>query len=260
MNAFAPGCAVTLAPLSSDRAAGSRLAYGHPQCPALTRRRAVRRSPWPVHADEVACTTDGRGRLAPLPGKGGGMDWSRRRRTTGRPGCWGAYIVVLLLLGSKLKNQECDCPMRLTGDEVAELQAKYSYLTNYDADEPDAPIDPLTYVDSNGDALLHIAAKQRDLRTVELFLRAGVDVDLVGDTGNTALHYAQTEAVAKLLLARGASADVRAQTLPMQRCVLRRASLHPSRSRCLCLGSYRETSGGRTERRAVVMQGSSRLQ
>ena len=99
-------------------------------------------------------------------------------------------------------------PMKLTEAEVQELQAKYSYLTNYQAEDPDAPIDPLTYVDSNGDALLHIAAQQGDQRTVELLLRAGVDVNLVGDMGNTALHYAQTEAVASLLLTHGASAEI----------------------------------------------------
>ena len=99
-------------------------------------------------------------------------------------------------------------PMRLTEAEVQELQKKYSYLTNYEADEPDAPIDPLTYVDSNGDALLHLAAQGGDLRTVELLLKAGVDVNQVGDMGNTALHYAKDEGLARLLLSHGASADV----------------------------------------------------
>lgn len=98
--------------------------------------------------------------------------------------------------------------MKLTETEIQELQAKYSYLTNYEAEDPDASIDPLTYVDSNGDALLHIAAQRGDMRTVELLLTAGVDVNLVGDMGNTALHYAQTEEVARLLLAHGASAEV----------------------------------------------------
>ena len=98
--------------------------------------------------------------------------------------------------------------MKLTEAEIQELQAKYSYLTNYEAEDPDAPIDPLTYVDSNGDALLHLAAQRGDKRTVELLLRAGIDVNLVGDMGNTALHYAQTEEVASLLLSHGASTEV----------------------------------------------------
>lgn len=99
--------------------------------------------------------------------------------------------------------------MNLTEAEIEELQTKYSYLTNYESEDPEAPIDPLTYVDSNGDALLHIAAQRGDVRTVELLLRAGIDANLLGDMSNTALHYAQTEGVAGLLLKHGASSDVR---------------------------------------------------
>jgi ankyrin repeat protein len=98
--------------------------------------------------------------------------------------------------------------MKLNEAEVQELQKKYSYLTNYEADEPDAPIDPLTYVDSNGDSLLHIAAQSSDVRTVELLLNAGIDVNQTGDMGNTALHYATDENLARLLLSRGASVEV----------------------------------------------------
>lgn len=98
--------------------------------------------------------------------------------------------------------------MTLTQAEVQALQKKYSHLTNYEAEEPDDPIDPLTYVDSNGDALLHIAAQGGDLSTVELFLKAGVDVNKPCDMGNTALHYAKDENLARLLLNHGASADV----------------------------------------------------
>ena len=98
--------------------------------------------------------------------------------------------------------------MKLNVAQVQELQKKYSYLTNYEADEPDAPIDPLTYVDSNGDSLLHIAAQGGDLHTVELLLDAGLDVNQTGDMGNTALHYANDENLARLLLSRGASLDV----------------------------------------------------
>jgi len=99
--------------------------------------------------------------------------------------------------------------MKLTEAEIQELQAKYGYLTNYEAEDPDAPIDPLTYVDSNGDALLHLAAQRGDMRTVELLLRAGLDVNQIGDMGNTALHYAKTEEMARLLLSHGASTNVR---------------------------------------------------
>lgn len=98
--------------------------------------------------------------------------------------------------------------MMLTDVEVQELQKKYSYLTNYESDDPDAPINPLSYVDSNGDTLLHIAARRGDIHTVKLLLSAGVDVNQPGDMGNTALHYALDENVAYVLLNNGASVDV----------------------------------------------------
>ena len=98
--------------------------------------------------------------------------------------------------------------MSLSAAETQELQERYAYLMNYEAEDPNAPIDPLRYVDSNGDALLHIAARRGDLRSIELLLRAGVDVNLVGDMGNTALHYAPTADVANLLLAHGASTEL----------------------------------------------------
>ena len=103
-------------------------------------------------------------------------------------------------------------PRRLTAGELAELRERYSYLVNYQTEDPDSPIDPLTYADSNGDHLLHIAAQRGDLRTVELLLDAGVNIDQKGDMGCTALHYARLkrhEAVAELLLARGASSGLR---------------------------------------------------
>jgi ankyrin repeat protein len=99
-------------------------------------------------------------------------------------------------------------PMNLTDSEIAQIQERYSYLTNYDADDPDCPIDLLTYVDSNGDHLLHIAAQRGDVATVQLLIRAGVDVNQLGDMGCTALHYARMKGhddVAALLLVNGAS-------------------------------------------------------
>lgn len=100
-------------------------------------------------------------------------------------------------------------PVNLNEAEIDELQKKYHYLVNYESDDPDSPIDPLTYVDSNGDALLHIAAQLGDLRTIEVLLKAGIDVNQIGDMGSTALHYAKTEDVANLLLAHGASKNIR---------------------------------------------------
>jgi ankyrin repeat protein len=102
-------------------------------------------------------------------------------------------------------------PLNLTDDEISELQKRYSYLTNYQASDLDEPIDPLTYVDSNGDGLIHIAAQVGDARTVELLLRAGVDVNQLGDMGCTALHYSKmshNEEVSHLLLLNGAATNI----------------------------------------------------
>jgi ankyrin repeat protein len=102
-------------------------------------------------------------------------------------------------------------PMTLKPSEIAEIQKRYYYLTNYESDDPGAPIDPPTYVDSNGDSLLHIASAAGDLRTVELLINAGVHIDLLGDMDNTALHYAKRkghEEVARFLIDHGASSIV----------------------------------------------------
>jgi ankyrin repeat protein len=103
-------------------------------------------------------------------------------------------------------------PVGLNEIEVAQIQERYSYLVNYEADDPEAPIDPLSYTDSNGDHLLHIAAQRDDASTVELLLRAGICVDQLGDMGCTALHYARAKKhddVVALLLAHGASQAIR---------------------------------------------------
>ena len=102
--------------------------------------------------------------------------------------------------------------VKLSPVEIAEIQKRYHFLTNYASDDPSAPIDPLTYSDSNGDHLLHIAAQNGDLRTIKLLLTAGLDIDQLGDMGCTALHYAKLnghEDIASFLLARGASTGIR---------------------------------------------------
>jgi ankyrin repeat protein len=96
--------------------------------------------------------------------------------------------------------------------EIAEIQAQYGYLTNYMDQDPCAPIDPMSYVDSNGDHLLHIAAVRGDTRTIGLLLDGGQAIDQLGDMGCTALHYAYAgghEGVVELLLSRGANARIR---------------------------------------------------
>ena len=100
--------------------------------------------------------------------------------------------------------------MSLSKVELEELQNKYHHLINYDDEEdPFSPIDPLTYVDSNGDMLIHIAAQNNDSRTILLLLKAGFDINQPGDMGCTALHYATSEEVKQLLLDHGASSDIR---------------------------------------------------
>lgn len=102
--------------------------------------------------------------------------------------------------------------LNFTESEVAELQKRYYYLINYSSEDPSTPIDPLTYVDSSGDHLLHIAARAGDLRSVELLIRAGENIDQRGDMGCTALHYAIAEKqvdVVDFLLAHGADSRAR---------------------------------------------------
>lgn len=110
--------------------------------------------------------------------------------------------------------------MKLNPSEIAELQQRYSYLTNYaEGSSPDDPIEPLSYVDSNGDSLLHIAVQNNDLRSVELLLRAELPVNGLGDLGNTPLHYAASKEMIDLLVGAGAAQDVRNEfgKLPLDR-------------------------------------------
>lgn len=100
----------------------------------------------------------------------------------------------------------------LDRNAIVELQRKYDYLINYESNDPNEPINPLTYVDSNGDNLLHIAAQLGDVRTISLLLDAGMKVNEAGDMGFTPLHYAyqgkHSEAV-DYLLNHGAGRNLR---------------------------------------------------
>ena len=100
----------------------------------------------------------------------------------------------------------------LSSVELAELQAAFADVINYDSDNPSDPIDPLTYRAPDRDTCLHIAARRRNRRAVELLIKAGADVNDQGDMGSTALHYAEyakAEDVVALLLAHGASRSIR---------------------------------------------------
>jgi len=102
--------------------------------------------------------------------------------------------------------------MTLNNKEIADLQKKYSYLINYERDDPMAPINPENYMDSDGDHLIHIAARQGDLQTVEVLIRAGQDINQIGDMGYTPLHCAYMSGnveVIEFLLANGANKEVK---------------------------------------------------
>lgn len=98
---------------------------------------------------------------------------------------------------------------QLTAGELSELQSAFRDLLNYEADDPTAPIDPLSHVTPEGDTCLHIAALRGDVRSIDLLLKAGLDVNRQGDMGYTPLHYARTRAVVDLLLAHGASTSIK---------------------------------------------------
>lgn len=111
--------------------------------------------------------------------------------------------------------------LKLKPEELQELLQAFQDLLNYESDDLMEPIDPFTYVDSNGDNCLHIAASRGDYRSVELLLKAGLNVDQVGDMGCTALHYANMkghDGIKRLLLDYGASTTIRNEfgKLPLQ--------------------------------------------
>jgi ankyrin repeat protein len=100
----------------------------------------------------------------------------------------------------------------LTSTEITELAAAFSHETKYEGEDPFAPINPLTYRRPDGDTCLHIAAFAGDVRSVVLLLKAGLDVNAVGDMECTPLHYAalkKRQEIIDILLAAGASRDIR---------------------------------------------------
>ena len=95
-------------------------------------------------------------------------------------------------------------PENLSKAEVTELNEAFSDLTNYEGDDPCAPIDPVTYRAPDGDTCLHTAARRGNFRAAELLIKAGVDVNALGDMRYTPLHWATTPAIVELLLSNGA--------------------------------------------------------
>jgi ankyrin repeat protein len=97
----------------------------------------------------------------------------------------------------------------LSPSEYEELRSTFADLVNYESNDPTDPIEPLTYVAPDGDTCLHVAALRGDLRAVELLVKAGLDLDRLGDMGSTPLHYASKPEVASFLVAHGASTTIR---------------------------------------------------
>jgi len=89
---------------------------------------------------------------------------------------------------------------------LQKIAEQYDYLR---CDESCSPIDPLSFVDRNGDTLLHIAAQLNDLVTMEALLQAGLSANCTGDMGTTPLHCAWSHEASKLLLSFGASNAIR---------------------------------------------------
>jgi len=81
--------------------------------------------------------------------------------------------------------------MNLTDSEYEFLKNAFRDVTNYVAEDPEEPIDPLSYKAPDGDECIHIAVLRGDFRSVELLLKAGVNPSAVGDMGFTPLHYAK---------------------------------------------------------------------
>ena len=101
--------------------------------------------------------------------------------------------------------------MELNQSQLEELNEAFKDLWNYDSDDLDEPINPLTYHWPEGDSCLHIAALRGNKRVVEILLDAGLDINEKGDMGNTPLHYAKshgTPEVVDLLIKRGADVNV----------------------------------------------------
>jgi ankyrin repeat protein len=97
---------------------------------------------------------------------------------------------------------------RLSADETAYLARAFADVLNYEADDVNAPVDPLTYCSPDNDTCLHMAAHRGDVRAVQLLLQAGANVNAIGDMGYTPLHYAASREVALVLVGAGANPSI----------------------------------------------------
>ncbi len=102
--------------------------------------------------------------------------------------------------------------MTFSNEESQYLAQVFQYLINYESDDPEEPIKPLSYREPSGDNCLHIASSLGDLKAVAILLKAGLDINEKGDMGNTALHYAykrKHQAIIDLLEKNGASDEIK---------------------------------------------------
>jgi ankyrin repeat protein len=97
----------------------------------------------------------------------------------------------------------------LRPSELAELQAAFADVLNYESEDPTDPINPLVYVAPDGDTCLHVAARRGNLRAVELLVKAGLNIDEPGDMGFTPLHCASKPEIIAFLVASGASTEIK---------------------------------------------------
>ena len=102
-----------------------------------------------------------------------------------------------------------DRPQKLSESELNTLVASFADVTNYEAEDPLTPIDPITYIAPDNDTCLHIAARRGDLHSIKLLLKAGLDINACGDMGTTPLHCAKIKEVVDYLIEHGASLDIR---------------------------------------------------
>lgn len=78
----------------------------------------------------------------------------------------------------------------MTTDDELYLKAVFADILNFQSDDLFDPIDPITYLNPEGDSCLHIAVIRGDFRAVKLLLVLGLNINQRGDMGSTALHYA----------------------------------------------------------------------
>ncbi len=102
--------------------------------------------------------------------------------------------------------------IKLTEDELAELQNAFSHETNYESEDPNEPINVWTHKSPDTDNCLHLAARRGHLNIVKLLVKGGFDVNSVGDMSCTALHYAKSKGhheIIQFLIDSGAQQNLR---------------------------------------------------